>query len=41
MILFQNVVQVLHRSMSTAVAQRPFLFTVGGSRSCKSVPGRC
>src|ERR1017187_4957846 len=41
MILFQNVVQVLHRSVSTAVAQRPFLLTVGGSRSCKSVPGRC
>jgi hypothetical protein len=32
MILFENVVQVLHRSVSTAVAQRPFL---------KSVPGRC
>src|ERR1017187_6820646 len=31
MILFQNVVQVLHRSVSTAVAQRPFLFT-GGDR---------
>jgi hypothetical protein len=29
MILFQNVVQVLHRSVSTAVAQRPFLLTVG------------
>ena len=29
MILFENVVQVLHRSVSTAVAQRPFLFTVG------------
>src|SRR5450759_2770419 len=29
MILFQNVVQVLHRSVSTAGAQRPFLFTVG------------
>jgi hypothetical protein len=28
MILFQNVVQVLHGSVSTAVAQRPFLFTV-------------
>src|ERR1019366_2507301 len=28
MILFQNVVQVLHRSVSTAVAQRPFLLTV-------------
>src|SRR5450631_3385662 len=27
MILFENVVQVLHRSVSTAVAQRPFLFT--------------
>jgi hypothetical protein len=29
MILFENVVQVLHRSVSTAVAQRPFLLTVG------------
>src|SRR5450759_1899304 len=29
MILFENVVQVLHRSVSTAGAQRPFLFTVG------------
>jgi hypothetical protein len=29
MILFQNVVQVLHRSVSTAVAQRPFLLNVG------------
>src|ERR1039458_8999923 len=29
MILFENVVQVLHGSVSTAVAQRPFLFTVG------------
>src|ERR1039457_947976 len=28
MILFENVVQVLHRSVSTAVAQRPFLLTV-------------
>src|ERR1039458_8577791 len=28
MILFQNVVQVLHRSVSTAVAQRPFLLTI-------------
>src|ERR1039458_10117815 len=28
MILFQNVVQVLHGSVSTAVAQRPFLLTV-------------
>src|SRR5664280_801793 len=28
MILFQNVVQVLHRSVATAVAQRPFLLTV-------------
>src|ERR1035438_7906200 len=27
MILFQNVVQILHRSVSTAVAQRPFLLT--------------
>jgi hypothetical protein len=29
MILFENVVQVLHRSVSTAPAQRPFLLTVG------------
>src|ERR1035441_7925932 len=29
MILFQNVVQVLHRSVSTAVARRPFLLSVG------------
>src|ERR1035437_5231998 len=28
MILFENVIQVLHRSVSTAVAQRPFLFSV-------------
>src|SRR5271169_5382213 len=28
MILFENVVQVLHRPVSTAVAQRPFLLTV-------------
>jgi hypothetical protein len=28
MILFQNVVQVLHRSVPTALAQRPFLLTV-------------
>src|SRR6516162_6008805 len=27
-ILFENVVQVLHRSVSTAVAQRSFLLTV-------------
>src|SRR3974390_966388 len=30
MILFENVVQVLHRSVSTAVGQRSFLFCVGG-----------
>jgi hypothetical protein len=29
MILFEDVVQVLHRSVSTAVAQCPFLLTVG------------
>src|SRR5271170_6198829 len=29
MILFENVVQVLHGSVSTTVAQRPFLLTVG------------
>jgi hypothetical protein len=29
MILFENVIQVLHRSVSTAVAQRSFLLTVG------------
>src|SRR5271166_2011254 len=29
MILFENVVQVLHRSVSTTVAQRSFLLTVG------------
>jgi hypothetical protein len=28
MILFENVVQVLHRSVSIALAQRPFLLTV-------------
>ena len=33
MILFENVVQVLHRSVSTAVAQRPFLLTVGDRAS--------
>src|SRR5450756_462318 len=32
-ILFQNVVQVLHGSVSTAVAQRPFLLTVGDRRA--------
>src|SRR5271170_7265352 len=41
MILFENVVQVLHRSVSTALAQRPFPFYCRGSRSCKSAPGRC
>jgi hypothetical protein len=29
MILFENVVQVLHRSVPTALAQRSFLLTVG------------
>src|SRR5271169_4872683 len=29
MILFDDVVQVLYRSVSTAVAQRPFLLSVG------------
>jgi len=29
MILFENVVQVLHRSVSKAVAQCPFLLGVG------------
>jgi len=29
MILFENVVQVLHRSVPTALAQRPFPLTVG------------
>src|SRR5271169_2546826 len=29
MILFENVVQVLHRSVSTALAQRPFLLPAG------------
>src|ERR1019366_7755523 len=29
MIPYQNVVQILHRSVSTAVAQRPLLFSVG------------
>src|SRR5271169_6876659 len=29
LILFENDVQVLHRSVSTALAQRPFLLTVG------------
>jgi hypothetical protein len=33
MILFENVVQVLHRSVSTAVAQRSFLLTVGDRRA--------
>src|SRR5664280_31552 len=33
MILFQNVVQILHGSVSTAVAQRPFLLTVGDRRA--------
>src|ERR1035438_5642847 len=33
MILFQNVVQILHRSVSTAVAQRPFLLSVGDRRA--------
>src|SRR5271156_49084 len=29
MILSENVIQVLHRSVSTALARRPFLLTVG------------
>jgi len=29
MILFENIVQVLHRPVSTAIAQRLFLLTVG------------
>src|SRR5450759_945102 len=29
MILLENVVQILHRSVATAVAQRPFLLSVG------------
>src|SRR5450756_649727 len=33
MILFENVVQVLHGAVSTAVAQRPFLFSVGDRRA--------
>lgn len=33
MILFENVVQVLHRSVSTAVEQRPFLLAVGDRAS--------
>jgi hypothetical protein len=33
MILFENVVQVLHGSVSTAVVQRPLLFTVGDRRA--------
>src|ERR1022692_2527694 len=33
MILFENVIQVRHRSVSTAVAQRPFLLTVGDRRA--------
>src|ERR1039457_7221404 len=33
MILLENVVQILHRSVATAVAQRPFLFTVRDRRA--------
>src|ERR1039457_5837242 len=33
MILFQNVIQVLHRSVSTVVAQRPFLLSVADRRA--------
>src|SRR5450755_3338733 len=33
MILFENVVQVLYRSVSTAVAQRPFFFTIRDRRA--------
>ncbi len=33
MILFKNVVQVLHGSVSTALAQRPFLLTIGDRRA--------
>src|SRR5271169_4455823 len=33
MILFENVVQVLHRSVSTAGAQRPFLLITVGNRT--------
>ena len=41
MILFENVVQVLHGSVSTAVAQRPFLLTVGERGAVYRWPGRC
>jgi hypothetical protein len=29
MILFEDIIQVLHSSVSTAIAQRPFLLTIG------------
>ena len=41
MILFQNVVQVLHGSVSTALAQRPFPSCCRGSQSRISAPDRC
>jgi hypothetical protein len=41
MILFENVVQVLHGLVSTAVAQCPFLLTVGDRGAVYRLPGRC
>ena len=40
MILFENVVQVLHRSVSTAPAQRPFLLSVGDRGAVKKIAAR-
>jgi hypothetical protein len=41
MILFENVIQVLYGSVSTALAQRPFLLNCQRSRNCKSATGQC
>src|SRR5208337_4602821 len=41
MILLENVVQVLHRSVSTAVAQRSFLLTVEDRASVNRCQVQC
>jgi hypothetical protein len=40
MVLFEDVVQVLHGSVSTAITQHSFLFTVG-DRGGRSALSRC
>ena len=41
MILFENLIQVLYGSVSTAIAQRPLPSYYRESRSCKSGLSRC